>query len=772
MNVRLLPAWLVFSFGLLIGFEMEPGRCRAADPMDWSNWRGPEQNRISRETGLIEKWNPETGENVLWKNEEAGGISSPIVMNGKVYTQVRHKPDTREEQEKVICLDAETGKKLWENTWNVYLSDVPAERVGWPSVVGDPTTGHIYAQGVNGYFSCIDGETGKTLWSRSLHEEFGLLSTYGGRTHTPVVFEDMVIVSGVVIGWGEMARPAHRQIAMDKKTGEVRWFNGTKPSPEDTIYSTPVLTVLDGQAAMIFGSSDGAVWAFQPRTGKPIWNFRMSRRGLNVSPTVVGDKIYMSQAEENLDNKSMGALVCINGAGKGDITATNEVWRVPGVMAGKTSPLVVDGRVYSIDDAGSLYVVDAETGKRIGNRPTKIVGTIVRGTPLFADGKLYICSTTAWNVFEPTASGVKSVNKMRLPERDEVSGSMAVSHGKIYLPTGGALYCLGKKDAKPAATTIPEGPKETVNNKAAGNSQLAWVQISPCEVLARPGETLRFNAYGFNAAGQKLATGEAPYFDFELAGPGKLKDLNDAERGLFAEYVVPAVKQPSIATVTVKAGDVKGQARVRIVPPLPWKFDFNSTEFAKNPAGKMEGEVPIIWVGARHRHKVREVDGEKMMVKVTTIPKGTRSQCWMGQPDLHDYTIQADLQGQDNNGELPDMGLIAQRYTIDLMGASQQLQIRSWPPQVETRFSKTIPFAWKGNKWYTIKFRAETKDGKALLRGKVWPRGEKEPEAWTIETTDEVANVQGSPGLFGNATNAEIYIDNLSVTPNEGTAAK
>ncbi len=274
MPVQLCPARTMARSFLLIGAvfvaatAFATATASAADPMDWPNWRGPEQNRISRETGLIDKWDPETGENVLWKNTEAAGICSPIVMNGKVYSQVRYKPDTKEEQEEVICLDAETGKKLWENRWNVYLSDVPAERIGWSSVVGDPETGRIYALGVNGYFSCIDGETGKTIWSRSLGEEFGLISPYGGRTHPPAIFEDLVIINGVMVGWGDTAPPAHRILALDKNTGEPRWFAHTKPLPEDTIFSTPFFTVLDGQAAMVIGSSDGAVWAFQPRTGK------------------------------------------------------------------------------------------------------------------------------------------------------------------------------------------------------------------------------------------------------------------------------------------------------------------------------------------------------------------------------------------------------------------------------------------------------------------------------------------------------------------------
>ena len=86
-------------------------------------------------------------------------------MNGKLYVLCRSEPGTTREGEKVVCADAATGKILWENMFNVYLSDVPDTRVGWSNVVGDPETGHIYALGVCDYFQCIDGETGKTLWS-------------------------------------------------------------------------------------------------------------------------------------------------------------------------------------------------------------------------------------------------------------------------------------------------------------------------------------------------------------------------------------------------------------------------------------------------------------------------------------------------------------------------------------------------------------------------------------------------------------------------------
>ena len=189
--ITLLPA-------LLMPLLVESSR--AADPLDWPNWRGPKQDRSSLETGLADDWNPRGGEgsNVVWKRSDLGGISTPIVLNRKLYTIVRSNPGTPEEGEKVICVDAATGENIWESAFNVYLSDVPDTRVGWSCCVGDPETGNIYALGVCGYFQCLDGETGETLWSHSLHEQYGLLSTYGGRTNVPVLFEDLVIISAVV----------------------------------------------------------------------------------------------------------------------------------------------------------------------------------------------------------------------------------------------------------------------------------------------------------------------------------------------------------------------------------------------------------------------------------------------------------------------------------------------------------------------------------------------------------------------------------------------
>ena len=95
------------------------------------------------------------------------------------------------------------------------------------------------------------------------------------------------------------------------------------------------------------------------------------------------------------------------------------------------------------------------------------------------------------------------------------------------------------------------------------------------------------------------------------------------------------------------------------------------------------------------------------------------------------------------------------------------MQIRSWVARLEMRFAKTIDMQWVADTWYTMKFQSETNDGKVTLRGKVWKRGETEPKEWQIEGTDATPNLSGSPGLFGNATDAEFYIDNVSVSANK-----
>ena len=706
---------------------------------DWPHWRGILNNGQSTEIGLPDQWSPK-GENLLWRKEEYATRSSPVVMNGRVYVVCRAFPETTQEGEKTVCLDAGTGDLIWESIHNVFLSDAPAERVGWSSVVGDPETDTVFALGLGCVFQCLDGKSGKIIWEHSMSEEYGMLSTYGGRTNFPVVFEDLVIISGVMTGWGETAVPAHRYVAFDKKTGVAQWFKSTRVRPEDTTYSTPAFTIFKGQAAMVVGAGDGAIYALQPRTGKTIWKYQASTRGLNSSPVIDEQGIvYAGHAEQNAtDTTTLGAVFAFDGNVEGEIKEDQLLWKIPKRTLGRSSPVKLGDRVYFIEDGATLISVDAKSGKLIGQ---KKLGRIMFGSPVAADGKIYVGENTGrFYVLKPTETGVDVVSNTSLAQGEEIFGSPAISNGRIYLPSIEALYCIGKPAAAPVK---PASKAISLETPAGQDKTITQIMLTPVELMLKPGETAKLQVKGYNKNGQfvSLVSDAA----VSVTGAGTVdKDL---------VYTAPASGVAGVV-VTATRGEMSATARIRVIPALPWKFDFS------------DGKVPPVWIGADYRHKPAPLDGENGLVKISTIPKGTRSQSWMGWPDLHDYTVQADFKATEKNGRLPDMGLINQRYTLDLQG-SQNLQLRSWTPRLELRFAKTVPQQWTANTWYTLKFQSENSDGKVTLRGRIWQRGQPEPKEWTIEAVDATPNSLGSPGLFGNATDAEFYIDNVEVTANK-----
>src|SRR6266446_6711159 len=179
-----------------------------ADAADWWNWRGPYPNG-----------------------------STPIVMNGRVYL-INNVGKEQTEQERVLCLDADTGKLIWEHKFNVWHTDIVSARLGWTNLAGDPATGNIYAHGTQGLLLCFDKD-GKILWQHSLTEEYGRISGYGGRTASPLVADNLVIVGMLNSSWGDLGKGGNRFVAFDKNNGDVVWWADPVGPPKDTYYSTP-----------------------------------------------------------------------------------------------------------------------------------------------------------------------------------------------------------------------------------------------------------------------------------------------------------------------------------------------------------------------------------------------------------------------------------------------------------------------------------------------------------------------------------------------------
>jgi outer membrane protein assembly factor BamB len=706
---------------------------------DWAEWRGPNRDGISTEKNLPVKWSP-TGDNLAWR-APYGGRSAPIVMGDRVYLQnIAGKGET--EQERVMCFNADTGKLLWEHKFNVYLSDVPPHRVGWASPVGDPSTGNIYVFGVGGSLIGLNRD-GKVLWERSLGEDFGLLTTHGGRTVSPLIDGDLVIVSGVTFQWGQHGRGAHRFMAFDKKTGETMWISAPGGRPYDTTYAPPIIVNVNGMRLLIQGGSDGFVYAIKAQTGEPVWKIEISKRGLNTGVVVHNNLAILTHSEENLDSSEMGMMLAVDAASKGEIKKDQIKWSTYGWQGGFSSPVLDGERMYQIDNGANVAAFDVNTGKQLW---IKNLGTIQKASPVFADGKLYVGTENGkFYILKPSATGCEILDEDQLGTEalpEAIIGSAAVSNGRVYFASDSGLYAIGKKANHSSSQTNMAAVGSTVSSQAA-----TWVQVVPTELMLKPGDKVNFRVRLFDAQGNFIRE--------EPAATWSLEQLKGTiENGSFTAGS-EAVAQAGLVKATV--GGVSGTASVRVFPPLPWSENFDS--YAVNT-------LPPTWVNTTLKFSVREQNGNKVLTKLTEGSSLlSRARAYIGPSDWSNYTVEADVNATQKRRQQGDAGVIAQRYSLTLFGNSQMLHLEPWQPEIKR--TKSVSFAWKPDTWYRLKLEVTNMpDGTTRARGKAWPANEPEPSAWTIESIDPIGNHQGAPGIFGNGL-AELYFDNIKVYANK-----
>jgi outer membrane protein assembly factor BamB len=708
---------------------------------DWTEWRGPARDGISPEKGLPTAWSP-AGQNLAWK-VPYGGRSAPIVMDNRVYLQ--NTADKGElEQERVMCFNADTGKLLWEHRFNIYLSDVPPHRVGWASPVGDPATGNVYAFGVGGTLLALSRE-GKVVWERSLGEDFGLLTTHGGRTVSPLIDGDLVIISGVTFQWGQHARGAHRFMAFDKRTGQTMWISAPGGRPYDTTYAAPIIVNINGTRLLIQGASDGVVHAIKAQTGEPVWKYEVSKRGLNTGTVVHGTTAILTHSEENLDSSEMGMMVAVDATAKGEIKKEQVKWRTYGWQGGFSSPVLDGDRMYQLDNSANLAAFDVNTGKQLW---LKSLGAIQKASPVLADGKLYVGTENGkFYILKPDANGCEILDQDQLGTEalpEAIIASVAIANGRVFVVSDSNMYAIGKRSNSrtPAAAGGPYAFNGNPSTQVATH-----VQVVPTELILKPGDKVNFHVRLFDETGVFIR--EEPSATWAL----------DQLKGTVTngEFVAApdAIAQAGLVKATV-AG-LTGSASVRVFPPLPWSEDFEAMAL---------NSVPATWVNATLKFVVRDLNGNKVLVKTTEGSSLlSRARAYFGPSDWSNYTVEADVNATQKRRQQGDAGVIAQRYALVLFGNSQMLHLEPWQPEIKR--TVTIPFTWKPDTWYRMKLQVENlPDGKTRARGKVWPAGEAEPAAWMIERIDPIPNRQGAPGIFGGAL-AELYFDNLKVYANK-----
>ncbi len=798
--------------------------------VEWTHWRGPAQTGFSRETDLPADWDPATPgrENLIWK-APLGCRSTPLVMGGKIYliTSFGDVPRTQTAAERlvtgerVVCLDAKTGKQEWETKFNVFLTDIVTTRLGWANLAADPVGKKIFCHTSAGFLAAIDATDGKIVWQRQLTEEYGRVSGYGGRLTSPLCDSGLVIVGMVNSAWGTVTRPSSRFVAFDQETGKVAYWAEVPGDYKPATYqSNPVAATINGQRVFISGAVDGGLHAFQIRTGKYLWGYKFSSGMINPSPVVVGNYVMCCHGEENPEGGDIGRVICVD-ASKVTNNKPALVWQYrDGTRFGLSSPAADDKYLYVPDDAGKLYCFDIFKEVSGAQKTNKFLwkfnyGTLSRGAPTVADNKVYISGPDArFDII--TLNGKRAPEtrhevKFRAPPGGvglvEVNSTPSVADGKVYFATRDETFCIGKRgaDAEAKFAKAPEPKTEPAAPKT--DDEIAAIRVFPADVLLAANGTAEFKALAFNANGDEIkspkldgltwslpapptpkapapakepakegapdapkdAPKEAPKEAPKAAGPPPL-DGKLSESGVLTVSAKPA----QTGYVMAKLGDKSFLARVRVAPTAPYTLDFSKLPVGAQPPG---------WINTNAKFVVVNLKGEKVLMKtnINPSPPVARAYGYITAPTATGYTIETDIMGVLAKDKLPDMGVLANRYLFVLDGKTdadgdRYARIISW--EALPRLDMAVKYTWKSGVWYRIKLSVEVGEKSAVVRGKVWPKGEAEPEKWTVEFTDPLPNREGAAAIYGYITNAdaaapgsEIYYANVAITPN-GSKAK
>jgi outer membrane protein assembly factor BamB len=769
----------------------------------WLDWRGPEQTGVSRETGLPDKIDAKAA---LW-TVDFPGQSAPVIANDKLYI-MGFEGEGPELQEGVACFDAETGKLVWKHLFNDFLSDVVYLRYANSSPAIDPETGNVYIQNSSGIFAAFSAD-GKLLWQHSMMEEFGRMTFPNNRTASPLVDKDLVITRGITAAWGAYGPPGDRFYAFDKKTGELVWSSAPADRPQDNTFSHPWLSFLSGKRVFYSATGDSGLVCVNARTGEPLWRTPVAKAGakggINAAVVEHRGKIIVVHESENIDTSEVGRMAAFKipaeikppspQAPQVFPTKDLEQWRNPvGSLA--SSPVLVGDRLYQVTGTGDLVAVNAPDGKVLWKKKLGIEQR--QSSPFFANGKLYVAMYIAAGkaqTGEATAGVGESVGDGELfvlqPGDKDVQiisrtiltgkcyGSPVGYNGKLYIQTEKKLYCFGKK-GRGAVAALPAANRQAESNKWPAPGEAKQLQIIPYEVLLWPGDVATFRIRSLDANGftvdEKVDPRSVKWEPF-IPPTALVKVTMKASFNEKGELVVAKDPVPSAGQFKATLGDLTGYFKGRVLPNLPLKQDFEGYELtndtSKPPPPATPNLVepptpfaypPLPWNAARFKFEIREKDGTKALVKTIDDKRLQRGTIFFNRPELHNYTIEADVLSEGNKRKMSEVGVVNQRYLIVLKGNAQQLEVSS----NQELLRQSVPFKWSPNEWYHLKARVDVgQDGKGVVRAKAFKRGDPEPEAWTIEVPHAIAHQQGSPGLFSFVpAEQRAWIDNVNVTAN------
>ena len=744
----LRPLWLAAAWSLLASPAL-------AD--DWTTWRGVHQDGRSDETGLVERFGLD--DHLLW-SAPASGRGATVVFGDSLYVW-GYEGSGADVNEFLERRDVATGAVTWHKTFRDFLSDVVYNRyaIGAPTV--DPATGTIYLQSSAGEVMAFSPK-GDILWTVPLQEAWGRMTFPNGRTGAPVVVGDLVIIHVVTAAWGLQGPARDRFYAFDKATGAAVWNSTPGVQPIDNSMSTALVTVRDGRVVLYAATGCGHLVAIDAATGDPLWRAPVSTAGVDGSPVLFGNLLIVAHDKENLDSTRTGRMVAYDVTGattpQTDGTSpvlTSKVWQNDDVVGGSSSPVLVDGVVYQVTPQGDLMAIDAATGATLWKKSLGV--DQLHASPLWADGRLYVpMRDGTFHVLKVGRDGAEEQVNIQL--QGEALGSPSLADGRIFLLTTERLYAFGVPTPHKATTPIaldlpPAGPA-------------ARLRVRPAEVLLRPGDKVTLEVDLLDARGRVVGHTIAERAEAWIPPTAKVKSTMNAK------FVAGALVAPADAGLTagawkVYAKGLEGTTRGRTVAGVPFAEDFEAIPVTEtDPAGGTFGWPPLPWIGARFKWDVREIDGSHALAKTLDKVLFQRATTFIGHPDEKNYTLSADVMSHGDARQMSIVGLINQRYLIAVKANQRVLEVSS----NQERVKESVPFEMKPDVWYREVTQVITNpDGSGVVRAKVWPRGEPEPAAWTIEVKQAQVHTHGAPGVYGFAPRSlhRVYIDNVSISRTE-----
>lgn len=420
MKTRMLPPVLCAGLAVLL--------LAAAD---WPQWRGPERNDVSKETGLLKTW-PKAGPKLKWTCEETGiGYSGPAVVGDRLYVL-----GSDEKNEFLLALDVGSGKKVWSSGVGAFFKNgYGSGPRSTPTVEG----GQVVALGADGTLGCFDAATGAKQWTVKLTDAaIGGSRPFWGYSESPLVDGDHVICSPGG-GKGTLA-------ALDKKTGEVLWRS--KELTDNAGYSSIVVAELSGVRQYVQQTMKG-IAGISPEDGKLLWYFANPdyRTAVVPTPLLYNGEVYAVAGYgagasllkfERADGKFKVEQLYSQAARK--------------LMDNKHGGVVAVGDyVYGWSDAkgGKWVCQELRTGKEVWSS-TKLG----RGSVTCADGNLYCYSEKDGTCVLAAASpdGWNETGRFTIPRHtqrreraDNVWTHPIVANGRLYLRDQELLFCFDVK---------------------------------------------------------------------------------------------------------------------------------------------------------------------------------------------------------------------------------------------------------------------------------------------------------------------------------------